>query len=101
MVSSSAIRGDAGRYRIERNRRSGAVLARGIDLNKNLTPTQQPRVLAHEVGHAIDEIAGTIPTDGLNTELTRLYNTTNTGFERTRNLTGPQPPVLFPAHESR
>jgi hypothetical protein len=42
------------------------------------------------MGHMIDEIAGQIPAAGLNTELRQIYNTLNTGQERTRNLTGPQ-----------
>ena len=45
---------------------------------------------AHEIGHMIDELAGSIPTAGLNTELRQVYNTLTTGRERTRNLTGPQ-----------
>lgn len=40
--------------------------------------------------HLIDELAGRIPTTGLNTELRQVYNTLNTGQERTRHLTGPQ-----------
>ena len=62
---------------------------RRIDYLHTLDERSAGRVVAHEFGHAIDEIAGEIPTEGLNTEVRRLYNTLNTGQERTRNLTGP------------
>jgi len=42
------------------------------------------------LGHAFDELAGQIPIAGLNSELRQLYNTLNTGQERTTRLTGPQ-----------
>src|SRR5262249_19701760 len=54
------------------------------------SPVQAERVIAHELGHIIDDMAGSIPTAGLNTELRQIYNTLNTGQERTRHLTGPQ-----------
>lgn len=57
---------------------------------ESLNERQRPRVIAHEVGHAIDEMSGQIPIDGLNTELRQVYNTLYSGQERTRNLTGPQ-----------
>lgn len=47
-------------------------------------------MLGHEVGHVIDEVAGQIPTAGLNTELRGVYNTLGTGRERSTNLMGPQ-----------
>ena len=47
-------------------------------------------MIAHEVGHLIDDLAGRIPTAGLNTELRQIYNTLDTGQERSRHLTGPQ-----------
>jgi hypothetical protein len=77
---------DAGRTVI--NKVSG--LPTDISLRSNLTPGQLPRVYAHELGHAIDAIAGQIPVTGLNAELRQIYSTLNTGQERTRNLTGPQ-----------
>jgi hypothetical protein len=43
------------------------------------------RVLAHEVGHAVDELAGTIPTAGLSDELRGVYNSLNNGH---RNAAG-------------
>jgi len=42
------------------------------------------------MGHMVDELSGQIPIQGLNTELRSIYNTLNTGQERTRHMTGPQ-----------
>jgi hypothetical protein len=78
VASREQIGKDAGRYVVTRDRRSGDVLDRAIYLNRNLTEAQVPKVLAHEVGHAIDEIAGGIPIAGLNTEMRQLYNTLGT-----------------------
>jgi hypothetical protein len=61
-----------------------------IYLRSNLTPRELPRVYGHELSHTVDEVAGPIPTAGLDRELRRVYNTLNTGQERTRHLTGPQ-----------
>lgn len=38
----------------------------------------------------IDELAGTIPTDGLIKELRQVYSTLFSGRERVRQLTGPE-----------
>ncbi|POR52395.1 hypothetical protein [Bosea psychrotolerans] len=64
---------------VTRDRRSGKVVDRDIFINKNLAPDTYSRVLAHEVGHAIDELAGTIPTAGLSDELRGVYNSLNNG----------------------
>ncbi|MBP7339216.1 hypothetical protein [Niveispirillum sp.] len=61
---------DAGRYV-----RYGEEKA--IRIDPNLGDKVGPRVVAHEVGHAIDDIAGTIPTDGLVKKLEAVYNTLN------------------------
>jgi hypothetical protein len=61
-----------------------------VYLSRRLTRQQAERVYAHELGHVIAELAGGIPTASLNTELRQVYNTLNTGMERTRHLTGPQ-----------
>lgn len=73
------------------------VKQRGLDapsrrvlFDKSLPADHAQRVISHETGHAIDDIAGTIPTDGLKTELRQVYSTLATGQERGRNLTGPQ-----------
>jgi hypothetical protein len=88
-VAARAIGGDAGRLVTTTDRRSGAV-DRRIYYDRGLGPTYDHRAVAHEAGHAIDQIAGGIPTDGLVRDLERIYNTLNTGQERTRNLTRPQ-----------
>jgi hypothetical protein len=88
--SSKELGGDAGRYSVTRDRRSDRVLERNIFFDKNAGMPQKERIVAHELGHAIDEIAGRIPLRGLDTELRRNYNTLFAGQERTRHLTGPQ-----------
>ncbi|MGA2289865.1 hypothetical protein [Bradyrhizobium sp.] len=85
--ANSLPRGTAGRY--------SQILTpdgpeRSIAYLKTLNPPAAEKVIAHEIGHALDEMSGQIPTAGLNTELRQLYNTLNTGRERTANLTGPQ-----------
>ena len=57
---------------------------------RGLSPAAAEKVIAHEFGHLVDDIAGRVPSAGLNAELRRVYNTLNTGQERTRHLTGPQ-----------
>jgi hypothetical protein len=88
-VSARDIGRDAGRLVISTE--PGAA-RRSIDIlyDRNLSADQAERVIAHETSHLIDEIARQIPTTGLSTELRRIYNTLNTGQERTRHLTGPQ-----------
>jgi hypothetical protein len=85
-VPARTLRGDAGRLVISpgRDRASYDIL-----LNQRLSPIQLDRVAAHETSHLIDEIVGRIPTTGLTTELRQVYNTLNTGQEKTRNLMGP------------
>lgn len=63
---------------------------RSIVYDKSLNQGAASKVVAHELGHMIDDLAGKIPTAGLSNELKPLYNTLNTGHERSRNLTGPQ-----------
>jgi len=88
-VAAREIGGDAGRLTWLRHR-PDALRDYQILIDAGLTPQQFARVLAHETGHLIDEMAGHIPTAGLNTELRQVYNTLNTGHERTRHLTGPR-----------
>ena len=45
-------------------------------------------MIPHEVGHVVDQLASEIPTEGLSRELGQVYNTLNTGRERTTNLMG-------------
>ena len=66
---------------------TGEVL--NVRINKQLSAPQAVKTTYHEVGHVIDQVAGEIPTEGLSKELKALYNTLNTGRERTSSLTGP------------
>ena len=88
-VAPREISGDAGQLIRTVDPNTGAT-EWNIAVNRTLSDPMKDRVLAHETGHLIDELSGQIPTDGLKTELTQVYNTLNTGRERTRNLTGPQ-----------
>jgi hypothetical protein len=83
---SRSLRGASGLVEVNRYNRQPEQ----IFLSSSLTPGQSERVLNHEVGHVIDQASGEIPTDGLSRELRPMYNTLNTGQERTRNLTGPE-----------
>lgn len=76
-VASRQIGGDAGQYVVTRDRRSGDVLNRDIFVDKSLSEAQAQRVAAHEIGHAINDVSGTIPVDGLDGELRRVYNDLN------------------------
>jgi len=66
-------RGIVGRVSIDR--RSGRPDA--IILDSGLKPDQAEKVLAHELGHAVDVLAGQIPTKGLSDELKAVYNDLN------------------------
>lgn len=68
----------------------GSRLPTAIALSDRLSAGQVPKVYAHELGHAIDQLAGEIPTAGLQRELDRVYNAGISGVHRARNLTGPQ-----------
>ena len=69
-VPPREIGGDAGR--LFTDRRSG--LPTGIALNNTLPPDKLPKVYRHELGHAVDELAGKVPVEGLDKELRYLYN---------------------------
>ncbi len=64
---------DAGRVVLTRHGR----IPQEVQIRRNLTPDQTSKVLAHELGHVIDELAGQIPSKGLADELTRVYNDLN------------------------
>ena len=89
VVAPREIQPDVGRYHERWDPLTGDRI-RDIALSRALTAKQAPRVLGHEIGHAIDEAAGRIPTEGIVQDLRRVYNTLNTGQTRTRNLTGPE-----------
>ena len=85
-VAPSSIRG-----------RSGTAVFDGVDgaplrvtLCNKLDETGTGRVLGHEVGHVIDQLAGEIPVSGHAEALASLYNTLNTRRERTTKLMGPK-----------
>ena len=59
-------------------------------VSEGLPPAQFRKVAGHEIGHVIDQVAGEIPVTGLHTELRQLYNTLQSGTERTRNLVEPK-----------
>lgn len=65
---------------------------RQIYLSRKLSQRQMPRILGHETGHAIDEIAGQIPTDGIIPELRRVYGALNAPNRRNSppGLWGPE-----------
>jgi hypothetical protein len=87
LPASALPRNTVGAYRVTRGPDGPE---RRITVLSSLDQAAKNKVSAHEFGHAIDDLAGEIPTAGLSDELKSLYNTLNTGRERSRNLTGPQ-----------
>jgi len=75
-VAPRAIGGDAGRLVRTINPETGLPEYQ-IFLNKNLSKQQADLVSAHELAHAIDQLAGQIPSAGLNDELRGVYNNLN------------------------
>lgn len=75
-VSSRILRGDAGRFRKTIDPKTGQPLY-DLQFDKSLSAVEQERVLTHEFGHAVDEIAGQIPGGGLSSELKQVYNALN------------------------
>lgn len=59
-------------------------------ISNKLSPSEGEKVFAHEIGHVVDQAAGEIPVSGIQRQARQVYNTLNTGTERTRNLTGPE-----------
>jgi hypothetical protein len=49
----------------------------GINIAKDLSPSATSRVYSHELGHAVDQIAGEISTSGLSKELRVIFNAGN------------------------
>ena len=72
-VAPSSIGGNAGLASFDRY--SGAPLR--IAVSDQIALDKVRRVIPHEVGHVIDEVAGQISTAGLNTELRTIYNHLN------------------------
>lgn len=82
----SEIRGAVGAVAVK----PGSRAPDQIFFSDKLTEAQAGRVIPHEVGHVVDQLASEIPTEGLSRELSQVYNTLNTGRERTTNLMGPK-----------
>jgi hypothetical protein len=61
-----------------------------IEIADDLPQPQREMVTAHEVAHYVNEVAGQIPTDGLDEELRFIYNTTATGKENAYPPIGPE-----------
>lgn len=75
-VAPRQLQGDAGRYIREQDPLTGDTV-RSILFDRTLPTETGQRVLAHELGHAIDEAARQVPTEGLNTPLRAIYNDLN------------------------
>lgn len=87
------LKGGLGAYRVSPSR---------IVYDETLEPALQSRVVAHEFGHALDEMAGQIDTKGLSKELGVVYSDLATGQQgRTRHLTGPKHFGYSPEEEPR
>jgi hypothetical protein len=83
-------RGAVGAYRRER---VGDDISREILIDENLSSDGIVRVARHELGHAIDEIAGDISTTGIRKELDQIYHDLNDAPHRvgkTSNRTSPK-----------
>lgn len=50
-----------------------------VGIANDLHPNDVYRVLGHETGHVIDQIAGNIPTEGIEDQLLQIYDTLLTG----------------------
>lgn len=99
-VAPREIGGDPGRLKKIVDWKTGQP-SYEVFLSNKLTEKQALRTHAHELGHAIDELAGQIPTEGLVKELEFVYNALATGQERTRNLTRPKDIGYRPAEVPR
>jgi len=77
-ASARGLRGAAGKYERTANLEAGRP-ERVISYRDSLPVADQPTVIAHELGHAIDDLAGRIPQDGLRRELEQVYSDLATG----------------------
>lgn len=87
-VGASALEADVGAARFVPNRETGR-LDREILYRLGLSAGATSKILGHETGHVIDDIAGVIPTAGLVRDLDRVYSTLAEGRLRPSNLTRP------------
>lgn len=88
-VAAREIRGDAGQMR-KFPLPDGSGTGYQVLFDKSLKPGAVPGIVAHEISHAIDEIAGRIPVEGLTKEIRPIYNLLATGQDRATKLTLPQ-----------
>jgi len=80
---------DLGRF--SRSHDADGTARYGIAIRRDLPKLDVPQVLAHELGHAIDQMAGVIPSTGLTRELEQVYSDLATGRHgRARNRTLPR-----------
>lgn len=75
-VAPRAIQNDAGWFRKGQDPLTGDTVS-SIFVDRTLPAGTRQRVLMHELGHAIDEAARQIPTEGLHTPLRTIYNDLN------------------------
>jgi hypothetical protein len=70
-------RGTVGAYRIVPGPEK---IERSIGVKRDLPPDVKDKIVAHETGHMIENLAGAIPQDGLKTELRTIYNDLNNSY---------------------
>jgi hypothetical protein len=70
-------RGTIGAYRIVAGPEK---IERSIGVRRDLPPDVKNKIVAHETGHMIEDLAGAIPQDGLKTELKTIYNDLNNSY---------------------
>jgi len=108
-VSPRVLRGKAGRYSERWDPVTGNRI-RAIELDETLPAWKALRVLGHETGHGISRLAADIPTEGLDTQLRRVYNDLNgdrgrldrsakTGVPVPRRYWARPEDLRYPAHE--
>src|SRR6266702_3217623 len=96
--ASALPRGSVGAYRVTRGPDGPE---RGITVLGSLVPATKNKVVAHEFGHAIDDLAGEIDTEPLMAELRRVYNTLNNPSRATTPGTGRYGPQTGEAARGR
>lgn len=88
-ATRTQMRGDVGRY--TRRVDDAGEVRREILYDQNASDRGRPRIIAHEMGHAIDDLAAKIEPAGLMKELKQVYHDLATGQQgRTRHLTQPE-----------
>jgi hypothetical protein len=88
-VAARSIAGDAGRLSPAADPATGDP-AFSLRFDKSLPPGVQNDVIAHEIAHGIDYLAGSIPQDGIKRELGAIYHTLNSPQPVSNGLSTPQ-----------